>query len=121
MMGLKPNVSTFTSIIPLRTRMKCLDIGKSIHCFVVESGFSSDEFLTPALISMYAGGGNLFIARDLFDSTAEKNVVIWNSMVRIRSLVKPLKCSSKSSKPICSQMWSLLCPLFLVVRTLLVW
>ena len=81
MMGLKPNVSTFTSIIPLRTRMKCLDIGKSIHCFVVKSGFSSDEFLTPALISMYAGGGNLFIARDLFDSTAEKNVVIWNSMI----------------------------------------
>ncbi|RVW55399.1 Pentatricopeptide repeat-containing protein, mitochondrial [Vitis vinifera] len=80
-MGLKPNVSTFASIIPLCTRMKCLDIGKSIHGFVVKSGFSSDEFLTPALISMYAGGGNLFIARDLFDSAAEKNVVIWNSMI----------------------------------------
>ncbi|WJZ81016.1 hypothetical protein VitviT2T_000879 [Vitis vinifera] len=80
-MGLKPNVSTFASIIPLCTRMKCLDIGKSIHGFVVKSGFSSDEFLAPALISMYAGGGNLFIAGDLFDSTAEKNVVIWNSMI----------------------------------------
>ena len=30
---------------------------------------------------MYTGGRNLFIARDLFDSTAEKNVVIWNSMI----------------------------------------
>lgn len=80
-MGLKPNVSTLASIIPLCTRMKCLDVGKSIHGFVVKSGFSSALILTPALISMYADGGNLFVARNLFDSAAEKNVVIWNSII----------------------------------------
>ena len=81
MMGLKPNVSTLVSIIPLCTRLKCYDIGKSIIGFVIKSGFSSDLILTPALISMYADDGNLFVARNLFDSASEKNVVIWNAMI----------------------------------------
>ncbi|GFS34244.1 tetratricopeptide repeat (TPR)-like superfamily protein [Actinidia rufa] len=80
-MGLKPNVSTLASIIPVCTRLGCWHAGKSLHGSALKSGCSVDESLTPALILMYAGGGDLHIARRLFDCLLEKSVTIWNSMI----------------------------------------
>ncbi|KAE7999609.1 hypothetical protein FH972_004017 [Carpinus fangiana] len=80
-MGLKPNVSTFASIIPVCARLGCLDIGKCLHGFAAKSGYFSNDFLVPALISMYAGDVNLSSARSLFDSLLEKNVTVWNAMI----------------------------------------
>jgi pentatricopeptide repeat protein len=80
-MGLKPNVSTFASIIPVCARLGCLDIGKCLHGFAAKSGYFSNDFLVPALISMYAGDVNLSTARSLFDSLLEKNVTVWNAMI----------------------------------------
>ncbi|XP_057482097.1 pentatricopeptide repeat-containing protein At5g39350-like [Actinidia eriantha] len=80
-MGLKPNVSTLASIIPVCTRLGCWHAGKSLHGSALKSGCSVDESLTPALILMYAGGEDLHIARRLFDCLLEKSITIWNSMI----------------------------------------
>ncbi|KAM4117941.1 hypothetical protein ACJW30_02G164100 [Castanea mollissima] len=85
-MGLKPNVSTFASIIPVCSRLGCLNIGKCLHGFAVKSGYFSNNFLVPALISMYAIDMDLLIARSLFDSILEKNVTIWNAMISAYTL-----------------------------------
>ncbi|XP_057969887.1 pentatricopeptide repeat-containing protein At2g04860-like [Malania oleifera] len=79
--GLKPNTSTLASIVPLCTRAGCLDIGRSLHGFAVKYGNFSDESLMPAFISMYAGGGDLSIAKDLFEFSCGKNVVAWNALI----------------------------------------
>ncbi|KAJ4714890.1 Pentatricopeptide repeat-containing protein [Melia azedarach] len=79
--GLKPNVSTLASIIPVCTRLGYFYFGKSLHGLIVKSGYLSDEFLVSALISMYAGDLNLSTARKLFDSVVEKNASVWNAML----------------------------------------
>lgn len=79
--GLKPNVSTLASIIPVCSRFETSDVGKSLHGFAVKFGIDMEESLLPALISMYANWGDMFIARSLFDCSKHKNIVIWNSMI----------------------------------------
>ncbi|OVA10469.1 Pentatricopeptide repeat [Macleaya cordata] len=79
--GLKPNVSTFASLIPVCTRLGTLDIGRSIHGFTIKCGFCLNETLVPALISMYGGGDDLSVSRKLFDLLHEKNVASWNAMI----------------------------------------
>ncbi|KDO79230.1 hypothetical protein CISIN_1g045600mg [Citrus sinensis] len=79
--GLKPNVSTFSSVIPVCTRLGHFCFGKSLHGFTIKSGYLFDDFLVPALISMYAGDLDLSTARKLFDSLLEKNASVWNAMI----------------------------------------
>ncbi|RXI07165.1 hypothetical protein DVH24_026301 [Malus domestica] len=80
-MNLKPNLSTLATVIPVCTRLGCMHTGKSLHCFALKSGYLSNNFLVPALISMYAGDEDLCGARNLFDSVPEKNAVVWNAMI----------------------------------------
>ncbi|XP_044490770.1 putative pentatricopeptide repeat-containing protein At1g69350, mitochondrial [Mangifera indica] len=79
--GLKPNVSTLASVIPVCTRLGLFHFGKSLHGFIVKSGYMGDLFLVPALISMYTGDFDLSMARKLFDSVVEKNVTVWNAII----------------------------------------
>ncbi|PRQ38934.1 putative pentatricopeptide [Rosa chinensis] len=60
---------------------RCVHASKSLHCFAVKFGYFSNDFLVPALISMYAGDGDTCGARKLFDSVVEKNVAVWNAMI----------------------------------------
>lgn len=80
-MDLKPNLSTLASIVPVCTRLGCIPAGNSLHVLAVKSGYLLNDFLVPALISMYAGDGNLCGARNLFDSVVVKNVAVWNAMI----------------------------------------
>ncbi|KDP31926.1 hypothetical protein JCGZ_12387 [Jatropha curcas] len=79
--GLKPNLSTLASVIPICTRLGCLDIGRCFHGFAIKSGYLVNDFLVPALISMYASDVHLSAAKTLFDLLQEKDVAVWNSMI----------------------------------------
>ncbi|CAK7337665.1 unnamed protein product [Dovyalis caffra] len=81
LVGLKPNLSTLASVIPVCTRLGCLDTGKSLHGFAIKSGVLANEFLVPALISMYARDACLSSARNMFEDVKKKNVVVWNAMI----------------------------------------
>ncbi|KAK9153915.1 hypothetical protein Sjap_001395 [Stephania japonica] len=81
MMWFAPNISTFVSLIPVCTNLGSLDLGKSVHCLAIKCGFSLDESLVPALISMYSAVEEVSFARELFDLLQEKNVIVWNAMI----------------------------------------
>ncbi|KAJ6398569.1 hypothetical protein OIU77_019366 [Salix suchowensis] len=79
--GLKPNLSTLASVIPVCTRLGCLDTGTSLHGFAVKSGFFPNEFLVPALISMYARDECVSSAINMFEGVKRKNAAVWNAMI----------------------------------------
>ncbi|GAB2282608.1 hypothetical protein Dimus_017147 [Dionaea muscipula] len=80
--GLRPNGCTLANIIPVCTRLGCLNVGKALHGYAIKSGFHSDESLPSALISMYANNGDIIAARRLFDLSPVENIVTWNSIIQ---------------------------------------
>ncbi|GMN30108.1 hypothetical protein TIFTF001_002684 [Ficus carica] len=87
-MDLKPNVSTLASMIPVCARLGWFEIGKSLHGFAVKCGYLGNDFLVPALVSMYTGDMDYCSARKLFDFVLQKNVALWNAMVSAYTQMK---------------------------------
>lgn len=59
-----------------------LEMGEWIHDFVQrKQGMKTDLCLSNALINMYAKCGDIVNARKLFDSTRNKDVTTWTSMI----------------------------------------
>ncbi|KAL9241563.1 hypothetical protein vseg_015664 [Gypsophila vaccaria] len=79
--GVKGNVPTLASVVPLCTRLRFWNLGRSLHCYAIKVGFSHDESLVPAFISMYASDGDVNVCESLFDHSLVHNVVIWTSMI----------------------------------------
>jgi len=52
-----------------------------LHGYLVRSGFDNKMFVAAALLDLYSKCGNLDSAVRVFDSTAEKDVVLWSSMI----------------------------------------
>ncbi|XP_057873711.1 pentatricopeptide repeat-containing protein At3g24000, mitochondrial [Cryptomeria japonica] len=79
--GLKPNTTTFASILPACAKMGDLEVGMDIHQRIIECGFSSDVVVASALVDMYAKCGSIGKARELFDKMLERDVVSWTAMI----------------------------------------
>ncbi|XP_057865942.2 putative pentatricopeptide repeat-containing protein At3g23330 [Cryptomeria japonica] len=79
--GIKPNSSTFASILPACAKLGDLEQGTEIHQSISESGFSSDIIVGTALIDMYAKCGSIQKAREMFEKMPQRNVVSWNAMI----------------------------------------
>ncbi|XP_057873038.2 pentatricopeptide repeat-containing protein At5g39350 [Cryptomeria japonica] len=79
--SLKPNSTTFASILPACAKMGALEQGMDIHQSIVEGGLLPDVVIGNALVDMYAKCGNIEKARELFDKMPQRNVVSWNAMI----------------------------------------
>lgn len=78
----KPNSVTVAIVLPVCARLRALDAGKTIHSYVIKSGFETHTLAGNALISMYAKCGlvcsDAYIA---FSRIEYKDVVSWNAMI----------------------------------------
>ncbi|KAJ0488628.1 putative tetratricopeptide-like helical domain superfamily, DYW domain-containing protein [Helianthus annuus] len=73
----EPNEFTFSAVLK-----GCrLDIGKLIHTHVVKLGFDSNMHVRTALVDVYSRGGDLYSARQLFDTMPERSLVSLTSMI----------------------------------------
>ncbi|XP_057858599.2 pentatricopeptide repeat-containing protein At2g27610-like [Cryptomeria japonica] len=79
--GVKPNSTTFASILPACAKMGALEQGMDIHQSIMEGGFLSDVVVATALVDMYAKCGSIDKARELFDRIPQKDVMSWNAMI----------------------------------------
>lgn len=62
-----------------------LTSGKQVHCYVIKSGFESENFTLSALVDMYSNFSELIEAMKLFDQHSRCNasisLALWNSML----------------------------------------
>eukprot|EP01018_Ginkgo_biloba_P003476 Gb_25272 [translate_table: standard] len=56
--GIKPNVSTIVSVLPVCAHLGALRQGKLIHSYVIQSGFESDVSVGNSLVAMYVKCGS---------------------------------------------------------------
>ncbi|KAK0597174.1 hypothetical protein LWI29_022573 [Acer saccharum] len=76
-----PDDHIFPSAIKSSGILGRIDVGGSIHCIVVKTGYEGDVFVGSSLVDMYAKCGDLKIARKVFDEMPERNVVSWCGMI----------------------------------------
>ncbi|XP_057841741.2 pentatricopeptide repeat-containing protein At3g24000, mitochondrial-like [Cryptomeria japonica] len=79
--GIKPNSTTFISILPACAKIGALEQGIDIHRSIMDRGISSDVVVATALVDMYAKCGSIDKARKFFDMMPQKNVVSWTAMI----------------------------------------
>eukprot|EP01018_Ginkgo_biloba_P002102 Gb_06089 [translate_table: standard] len=79
--GVKPNMKTFTSVLPACANLAALEQGMEIHEEIIRSGFQSDVFVESALVDMYAKCGSIEKAHEVFDKIHQRNVVSWNAII----------------------------------------
>ncbi|XP_057833070.2 pentatricopeptide repeat-containing protein At3g16610 isoform X2 [Cryptomeria japonica] len=79
--GIKPDPTTFASILPACAKMGALELGMDIHQSIMEGGYISDVVVANALVDMYAKCGSIEKAREVFEKMPQRNVVSWNAMI----------------------------------------
>uniref|UniRef100_A0A0D9ZLT4 Uncharacterized protein n=1 Tax=Oryza glumipatula TaxID=40148 RepID=A0A0D9ZLT4_9ORYZ len=79
--GVKPNSATLVSVISSCANLAALEHGELIHSHVKDVGLECDLSISTALVDMYMKCGQLGIARKMFDSMLERDVVTWNVMI----------------------------------------
>ncbi|KAK1296966.1 Pentatricopeptide repeat-containing protein [Acorus calamus] len=55
--------------------------GEELHCLAVKAGFESHVVVASMLLDMYSKCGEIGMARKVFDSMAEPNIVSWTSII----------------------------------------
>ncbi|XP_059069530.1 pentatricopeptide repeat-containing protein At4g13650-like [Cryptomeria japonica] len=79
--GVKPNSTTFASILTACAKMGALEQGMGIHHSIEDREVLSDIVVATALVDMYAKCGSIDKARELFDNIPQGNVVSWTAMI----------------------------------------
>ncbi|KAI3747931.1 hypothetical protein L6452_10679 [Arctium lappa] len=79
--GVRPNSVSLSSILPACSDLKCLNLGREIHGFVVKNGFEANVFISSALVDMYASCLCIREAELVFDTMVHRDIVSHNVMI----------------------------------------
>ncbi|XP_075634547.1 pentatricopeptide repeat-containing protein At4g19191, mitochondrial-like [Castanea sativa] len=77
----KPNSYTMISILATCEGETCLNVGQSIHGYVVKHGIEVNLSLNTKLTDMYMNCGDEASARTLFEFCTNRDLISWNSMI----------------------------------------
>ncbi|KAF9615500.1 hypothetical protein IFM89_023882 [Coptis chinensis] len=77
-----PDNTTFIGVLPACVQEAAVKEGMWIHCYVIKSGMKVSAPLASGLIAMYGNCGHLDTARNLFFRLPERNIFVWNAMVK---------------------------------------
>ncbi|XP_071690221.1 pentatricopeptide repeat-containing protein At4g14050, mitochondrial [Rutidosis leptorrhynchoides] len=70
-----------SSVIGASANLAALELGKQVHCLVVEFGFESSLYVSNALVDMYAKCSDIVAALSVFHVIVRKDVVSWTSII----------------------------------------
>eukprot|EP01018_Ginkgo_biloba_P016323 Gb_33311 [translate_table: standard] len=79
--GIRPDSSTYASLLQGCVNQKALSEGKLVHAHMNKKGFEPGIYLGTKLVILYAKCGRLVDARRVLDELPERNVVSWTAMI----------------------------------------
>lgn len=77
-----PDNASLVTVLPAFAQAADIQAGLWIHSFIVKSGMKLDAGLGCGLISLYSNCGYINIARAIFDQITDRNVFVWNAIIR---------------------------------------
>ncbi|KAF8408306.1 hypothetical protein HHK36_007454 [Tetracentron sinense] len=77
----QPDAVTMVKILTACSDLGILQQALCLHGYLVSSGFSNKVFVGAALIDLYSKCGSLDNGIRVFEGMAEKDVVVWSSMI----------------------------------------
>ncbi|CAI9115631.1 OLC1v1016592C1 [Oldenlandia corymbosa var. corymbosa] len=80
--GIKPTRSTLGSVLSAIAGMANINFGVQVHAKSIKLGLGANVYVGSSLVSMYGGCNDMTAAKEAFDETKEKNVVLWNALLR---------------------------------------
>eukprot|EP00250_Pteridium_aquilinum_P008230 c17787_g1_i1 orf=1546-5700(-) len=80
-LDVKPNETTFVSILQACASIEALGDGERAHNFVLENGFASNVYVGNTLVHMYAECGRLDEASTVFLTLPSQDVVSYNALI----------------------------------------
>ncbi|XP_073013910.1 pentatricopeptide repeat-containing protein At2g03880, mitochondrial-like [Typha latifolia] len=79
--SLLPDRFTFPSLLKSCAGIGDVSLGMAFHCWVIHLGFDRYVIVQSSVLDMYAKCGLVNEAIKVFESTPEKDSVVWNSMI----------------------------------------
>eukprot|EP01018_Ginkgo_biloba_P022935 Gb_12722 [translate_table: standard] len=79
--GVKPDHTTFTSILSACGSLAALEQGKQVQGYITKIGIVADIPMGNSLITMYSKCGSLEDARLVFNEMPSRDVVSWNAII----------------------------------------
>ncbi|KAK4484417.1 hypothetical protein RD792_006996 [Penstemon davidsonii] len=73
----------------------CPQLGSSIHALTIKYSFIKNPFVACGLVDLYGKCLSIHTARQLFDETPVRNVVVWNSMISLYTHSKDMQSALK--------------------------
>ncbi|GLU18882.1 hypothetical protein SLE2022_351590 [Rubroshorea leprosula] len=125
MEGVKPSLTTLSSLLTACSRSAQLHYGKFIHGYMIRNKMETDIFVNISLVDLYFKCGDVLAAEKVFEMMAKTNVATWNVMISgyvsagryfdalrmhgnmIEAGVKPDEITCTSVLPACSQLAAL--------------
>eukprot|EP01018_Ginkgo_biloba_P026111 Gb_25739 [translate_table: standard] len=80
--GIHVDPHIYASLLQACVNMEALAEGKQLHAHILTAGLNQLLFLVSKLVSVYAICGCLNDARLVFDKTSNRNVYLWNAMIK---------------------------------------
>ncbi|GMH19656.1 hypothetical protein Nepgr_021497 [Nepenthes gracilis] len=78
---LRPNSVTLSSMLPTLSFFSNLKAGKEVHAYAIRNNLNENIYVSASIIDTYAKAGFLHGARQIFNQTRDKSVIIWTAII----------------------------------------
>ncbi|XVE70384.1 hypothetical protein DITRI_Ditri10aG0068200 [Diplodiscus trichospermus] len=72
---------TLSSILTAAANTSNIKLGKEGHCYCIRNNLQSDVVVASSIVEMYAKCGRIDCAKQVFSSTTDKDIILWNTLL----------------------------------------